>query len=263
MHASQLNAAGVGRLSDALRGLVIRKERHRARASYFGRAPMAFQRIVSNRVGKPVFTQANRRHRAIWIHIPKNAGTSLRTGLGFDDVGHQPIARYAAHDAAAVERYFKFAIVRNPWDRLQSAFRYLRRHPVGAAFDDAVFADRNLRQFADFEEFVLAMADDRAKRGVLDYTHFLPQLFWLTLPGEDGLKVDYVGRFENLGKVYSELSERFQTAGDLPDMNSQRVSNFRELYTPTMRDIVAEMYASDIAAFDYQFDEATRGPDNA
>ena len=256
MLAEDIRSAGIGSTGQVLRGILKRDEDWRAKAAYHARVPMALQNMLTTRLGKRVFTETNHKHRAIFIHVPKNAGTSLRRTLGFEWVGHVPISRYAGENAAATGAYFKFAIVRNPWDRLLSSFSYLRRHNEGADFPDAIYTDRYLRKFTGFEQFVLALADDGAKRDLLDFTHMLPQSYYLTLPGEGASYMDYVGRFENLNQAYAELSDRFGIENTLPKINSGPSKDYRTLYTDRMRDIVAEIYASDIRAFDYTFDQA-------
>ena len=65
--------------------------------------------------------------QAIFFHVPKAAGTSLRRALYDSKSFHIPAIRYRIADAERFSNYFKFCIVRNPWDRLLSAFRYLHR----------------------------------------------------------------------------------------------------------------------------------------
>ena len=256
MLTQDIRSAGIGSTGQFLRGVMKRDEDYRAKAAYHARAPMAVQRLLTRRLGKPVFTDINHTRKAISVHIPKNAGTSIRTELGFHKGAHLPIARFAAENPEATRRYFKFAIVRNPWDRLQSSFFYLRRHDEGGRFPDAVYADRYLRRYDSFEAFVLALADDGAKRELLDFTHMLPQSYWVTLPGESRHCMDYVGRFEDLERAFADLAAHFHHKGELPQLNRSKPRDYRTLYSDRMRDIVADIYAADIRAFDYSFDRA-------
>ena len=261
MQLDQIKSSGIGGLHQVVRGLVKRDEHHRVTAALNARVPTAIHSATLGKLGNQVFRDCNHQKQAIWIHVPKNAGTSLRSALEFDNVGHVPIARYAAQDRQATERYFKFAVVRNPWDRLHSSFSYLRRFKTGDTFPDAIYADRYLRQFDDFEAFVLALADDGEKRKLLDYTHMLPQCYWLTLPGDRAPCMDYLARFENLETAFSDLSRRFNAAVELPKLNQGATKDYSELYTKRMRDIVAEVYACDIEAFGYEF-RPTNGGSN-
>ena len=66
--------------------------------------------------------------KCIFFHIPKTAGISVSTAL-FGNVkwGHRNVAFYKSHFG---EKFFnslyKFSFVRNPYDRLYSAFTFLK-----------------------------------------------------------------------------------------------------------------------------------------
>jgi hypothetical protein len=67
------------------------------------------------------------RHKIIFIHVPKNAGTSIIEAFRKDDPtvqhGHVPISQY---NSPEFDDYYKFALVRDPLYRLYSAYNYAR-----------------------------------------------------------------------------------------------------------------------------------------
>ncbi|HTL74630.1 MAG TPA: sulfotransferase family 2 domain-containing protein, partial [bacterium] len=71
-------------------------------------------------------------HRCIFVHVPKCAGISLVKSLFGDfDCGHTNLRRYQIMFAPAeFNGYFKFTIVRNPFDRVVSAFLFLKKGGV-------------------------------------------------------------------------------------------------------------------------------------
>src|SRR4051794_30841719 len=100
-------------------------------------------------------------HQTIFIHISKCAGQSVENAfladvgltwetraplllrangdprLGPPRLAHLPAADYVAcgHvDAQTFERYFKFAIVRDPWSRAISLYRHLQLNMPFAGF---------------------------------------------------------------------------------------------------------------------------------
>lgn len=74
-----------------------------------------------------------------FIHIPKNAGTSIREALH-----DHPYIQYYGHDVrrADVAHLKKIYVIREPGDRFASAFFYLRNHGRSQA-ENKVFANPN------------------------------------------------------------------------------------------------------------------------
>jgi hypothetical protein len=189
--------------------------------------------------------------QAIFVHIPKCAGVSVATGLFGGFVGHWTLAYYRmVFDPADFKRYFKFSFVRNPYDRLVSAYHYMlepTRRP-----DDRAWADCHLRAYADFDDFV--------RRGlrtwsVQAFLLFNPQMDYLRLPWRRGSQVDLVGRVESLDQDYGLVARRLGLPPALSKLNVgvRRERDYRPYYSPATRRIVEKVYADDFKAFDYGF----------
>ena len=78
--------------------------------------------------------QISDKHKCIFIHVPKAAGSSVETSEIFEDQriktgeyvgGHTTALEYRETYPGKFKNYFKFAFVRNPYSRLVSAFSYL------------------------------------------------------------------------------------------------------------------------------------------
>ena len=142
-------------------------------------------------------------HRCISIHIPKSAGNSVNRAFGVDWQDHKDIARHRAELPADVfNSYFKFAVVRNPWDRLLSDYNYQLRKSRPAESKLHLYDERGTRRsFAQWVEAVLAQSHPYPASSwggdVSPGIHrFSPQLDWITIDGIQA--VDYVARFESL-----------------------------------------------------------------
>lgn len=204
------------------------------------------------------FTVADDELEAIFIHLPKAAGTSIRRAISGTKSYHIPLSRYWAEDAERTGRYFKFCFVRNPWDRMSSAYHYLKERCVPEPrYPDGRWANRYLSNVADFEDFLGRLRTDQAYcASVMQYKHFRSQLDWLLLPGqEQPVSMDFIGRYENLLDDYAFLGERLPIELTLP---SERVGDmnkdYRTKYTNRMKDTVASLYRDDIKYLGYDFE---------
>ncbi|MEO8453816.1 MAG: sulfotransferase family 2 domain-containing protein [Sphingomicrobium sp.] len=187
------------------------------------------------------------------MHIPRTAGTSFALAAG-PPKQHVPISRYAAWDRAAFCDYFKFCFVRNPWDRLLSAYSIMRAAKADTRWPNGrLWSRKHLSNYPNFESFVLALQDATVRRPIMAYSHFRPQLDWLTLPRSTKVCVDLVGRFETLEEDFSIIANRLGLREPLPIRNASEHQPYRDAYSRMMRTIVADLYAADIDAFDYSF----------
>lgn len=190
----------------------------------------------------------------IFIHVPKAAGSSLKTELyGRPLGGHRSIAEFMAYDAGKTARYFKFCFVRNPWDRMLSAYTYLKTR-TATSHRDRQFASAFLDQTDDINDFVATLEDRKYRKAVMSYDHFRPQSHWICLPGQDDHAMDFIGHFETMEVDLANLRARL----DLPSNSLTRVrasqhAPYREAYSDQARDGVARLYAHDIALLEYEF----------
>ena len=135
------------------------------------------------------------------------------------------------------EQYFKFSIVRNPWDRAHSWWRNVIRDPIHRQ-------DFKVNEDCSFTEFM-------GKHGgcwALD-----PQMDWLT--DRDGQFIaDYVGRFESLDASYGEVRKQLGLDPvELPQLIHTEPVDYRSDYTDELRETVAKKYAEEIERFEYEF----------
>ncbi|MFO1486921.1 MAG: sulfotransferase family 2 domain-containing protein [Verrucomicrobiota bacterium] len=205
----------------------------------------------------------------VFVHVHKTAGLSLEQVLQ----RRFPTAKthHSRHLHARLvirevgrERWdacYRFAFVRNPWDRLVSwysmileakkklkFFQRFSRHP----FPNEIwnYAVRNSRDFESFLTNCTAVINDHG----CDKSFAYNQLDYLT--DDDGkLAVNFVGRFENLA---ADVDVVFRQLGipeeKLPRINSSKHTHYSEWYNPRTRDLVAERFARDIETFGYRFE---------
>jgi len=199
----------------------------------------------------PFFRRLPNRKMAIFVHIPKTAGTSLKRSLGFPVAGKSK-GKYRKHhtipEMRAIlpekvwDRAFKFSIIRNPWDRMVSYYLFTKRK---------AFEKRGEVDFPDFKSWLHETLENED----LYQTIFMPQAAWLY--DEQGqLMVDYVGRFENLETAYAEICAalKIDVPAELRHLNaSKRSGSYHDFYDADTKALVARVCAEDVERFDYKF----------
>lgn len=190
-------------------------------------------------------------YKAIFVHIPKSGGMSINKGLfGNYGAGHIPVKNYQLFmEKNDFDNFFKFTIVRNPWDRAYSAYNFLKTG--GITENDQLFAEKNILPFKDFEDFVLHGFSGKNQWNGL---HFTPQHKFVC-DWEGNQLVDYIGRFEHLAADYEFICEKLGLGpSNLKHINKTKNSGtYKEAYTPEMKKKIGEVYAKDILLFDYTF----------
>ena len=193
------------------------------------------------------------KRNAIFVHVPKAAGRSVRKGL-FDGrtASHTTMYHYQlAFSRLEFRRMFKFAFVRNPWDRCYSAYRFLMQGGVNEW--NRRDAERHLSPYGSFENFILK---GLGKPAVMGIVHFLPACHFIEVrPGT--MSLDFLGYYESFEEDFAYVAKRMGNSSvSAPWENKTPGENagYRDVYTPAMIDSVAQVYERDIQLFGYSFD---------
>jgi hypothetical protein len=187
--------------------------------------------------------------KTIFIHIPKTAGVSLAKAI-YGDVtleGHRSFYFNSIALNIKNEDYFSFSFVRNPFDRLYSAYKFL--NAGGMNHLDKLAFQTHLSVFEDFEDLIL---NGLNKKLIYQITHFIPQHEYLC-DKSGNILVDFIGRFEDLESDTLLLSKRLKKDINLSHLNFNSKLNYKEVYTDEMIYKVNQIYQKDIDIFKYTF----------
>ncbi len=209
------------------------------------------------------------RHRAIFVHIPRTAGGSIEQVLGicgddnrgalkparpdllFGQVGNKALQHLTAREIRervgerAFREYFKFAFVRNPYERTVSVYHV---------------QCRDLRLGMSFRDFVLKRVVKGRPRGLRALFRSRPEKtledqFDLqadyVLDGKGDRLVDYVGKFESLAADYKTICDRLGVQAPLPRANRSDRGDYRTYYDSETKRVIDEVYAKDFESFGY------------
>ena len=187
----------------------------------------------------------------VFIHIPKTAGQSIKKVIyGKTGGPHQPIMQVPNR-----QNLFSFSIIRNPWDRLYSAFCYLSSDGCGNEQDKRLNKLYFKKYNKDFKSFVISGLNRALVREVI---HLRPQNYFLC-DNRGKIMVDFVGRYENLREDLSKILSKIGMPEKLADLSisngSKRQKNYMKIYNEEMVKKVADIYRKDIEIFDYRFEK--------
>lgn len=207
----------------------------------------------------------DREHEFIFIHIPKTGGTSIEktiwsnhrdnSSYGWDNKHsiwkqHATIQQVQDLYDINIDNFFKFAIVRNPWDRAVSDYKWWTR-PNSPFFD--------LLKSTTLEDYLLIrngyekinhLNNKNTGRG----DHFIEQYKFIQIA--DKCCMNFIIKFENLQKDFDLLCDKIKiTRCVLPHTNKTNRSHYVDYYNDKTKKIVAERYARDINFFNYRYGE--------
>lgn len=202
------------------------------------------------------------KHRFIFFAVPKTATHAIRDALrkvmGPDDWEQQmlsgqqalpipELARIRHGHISATELtpfipdemwrdYFKFAFVRNPFDRFISTCFFLNRDNPQFEQQAHGFLRRALH-VPRFRQRVLV----RPQHAQLESS-------------SGQIELDAVGRYESLQSSFDTICEKIGVPSRaLPVKNASQHKDYTEYFDDSLRSDVAAFYAGDLKAFDYDY----------
>ncbi len=172
--------------------------------------------------------------------------------------------------------YFKFAIVRNPWDRLASLFVYNKlsdatngTYSIAQLEPHDKWLESVLPQFPDF---VRALNNSNYIQYTSKGNQFLNKIKDIfkkpsetrgagpfsdnfAMPQYDFVRgVDFIGKYEDLSQSFSHISSALNLPFErLKVLNRSFKPSYRSMYDDELKNIVAKHYAKDIKMFEYEF----------
>src|SRR5262249_28630742 len=153
------------------------------------------------------------------------AGTSVAKSLFGELPYHYTAWEYRViFGRSDFNSYFKFAFVRNPWDRLYSAYSYLK--DGGWNENDRIWAAENLAEISDFNVFVNEwLTPERLDAHI----HFWPQSRFIC-DGAGRPLIDYLGYFEMIENDFNHVAKRMQVPATLEHVNASKRNDYQSAY---------------------------------
>lgn len=183
----------------------------------------------------------------IFVRIPKCASQSISKALfGNLGGGHRSIFQYRLiFSPQEFDKYFKFTFVRNPWDRVASAFFYHRER-----WPSSIFAS-----FPDLNSFVHEWLDEE---NIATVSAFRPQHTFIC-GTNNNIELDFIGYFENIEEDFNKVTQKLGIDCRLKTTNKTNIKkrDYRTYFDEKSIQIVAELYQKDILLLGYDFDNSS------
>lgn len=180
----------------------------------------------------------------IFIHIPKAAGSSiLKTGVAYTR-GHVPYSFYERWLPDGKNMPDTFAIVRNPYDRFVSAFKYLQEADVNHI--DLSYRKRFIGKGECIDAFVEKFAREERMRNFL---HFLPQTHFIT-NSKNRIAVSEILRFEELFTHWGDFAKRHKLRVEIGNEKTSRGE--KPILSDESRGIISSLYSHDFSRLNYE-----------
>lgn len=173
-----------------------------------------------------------------FLHIPKTGGTTIRHLLrplaSWNNIYHAPLVKKP--------EAYTFTTIRNPLDRLVSAFFFLSQG--GMCKRDKLEVE-NFRICGSFDKFVHRMNSDPEYYFV--QRHLRPMMRYIN-------NVEYIDRFITFDNLERDTISLYKmiTGRDLetiPHENKSKHQHFEAYYTEKTRKIVENIYSEDVELY--------------
>ena len=211
------------------------------------------------------------KHKVIFIHIPKCAGSSIRDFLfdypkldwrkpNYDLLyGWCPERKIHLQHATSNQlldlgliskktwkEYFKFAFIRNPYDRAYSDYLWIQK-------------DRNIK--GSFKDYITKSGDFKkvfTNKSVKEYRgdHLLQQTEFFDFEGL--MKMDFIGKFENIHNDMNHLKQLLHINKKFDSHAKKSVNkkkHYSLFYTTKKKQLVESHFAKDLSTLDYDFED--------
>jgi len=206
--------------------------------------------VHAEKVGEIQTVVISETHKFVFVAVPKTGSSSMEEALApYQSSLTEKFNRHAT--CLKLQRelpqevwrdYFKFAFVRDPYDRMLSWYFYRKRNQL----KDPSYSRHHLYTGnISFDEFVGTFSKNELMFKQVDFI----------APHNGGLLVDTVGRFENLQEDFSNICEQLSIPHmHLPLIRASKKpsAGLRGIWTSKSRGIVNEYFREDFEFFGYR-----------
>jgi hypothetical protein len=193
----------------------------------------------------------NHEKKLIFIHIPKNAGTSIIKAMGVENMlMDKNIEEYKEQYQDYWNEYTKFTVVREPIDRFISAYKFARMDESGwfsATGEEGLEKHHHydLCNSMDINEYIKYIYDNPKQFN----RWIIPQTFIISNQANE-IEIDYCVRYESLLEGLKKIG-----IDKIEKLNSSKIEDEKVIkLTKKSKNMLYEIYDIDYQNFSYDKD---------
>jgi hypothetical protein len=199
----------------------------------------------------------------LFVHIPKTGGGTVKTyfeNKQEHQTGHSSLKKikkkfykkYSSYKTIPFEDYFKFAIFRNPWEKILSLFNFR------AIKTENKYWDKIRRKKYNFKDWILHLHENNNIKNLKKRYGYYN---YITIDGKIG--VDYIINLHNLNEDFElikKISNRTEdinsitSGGNKTYIHSLKHEFFKTYYDDKTIELVEKIHEKDIELFKFSFD---------
>jgi len=190
----------------------------------------------------------NHEKKLIFIHIPKNAGTSIIKAMGLKNMlMDKTVGEYKETYKDYWNDYLKFTVVRDPIDRFISAYKFARMKESGwfsATGEECLekHPHYDLCNSMDINEYTYYIYKNRKEFN----RWIIPQTFIISNENNE-IEIDYYVRYENLLEDLKKIG-----IDKIEKLNSSKINDEKIIdLTKKSKNMLYEIYDIDYKNFSY------------
>lgn len=192
------------------------------------------------------------KYKCIFIHISRTAGTSIEAAIcGRDWWDIDPATKHLTASQSQElyhkwwNKYFKFSILRNPYDRMISCYHmdYFNGH-IPLAYRNIIKQGPQIgyESGCGFSYFLRNYKPPPWEQGgLIEYTDILD------------LSLDFIGDYNNLHYDFNFICKTIGLVTPLPHFNKTNHLRVSSYYDNTSINMIQKLYASTLKQYRYEY----------
>ena len=199
-------------------------------------------------------TSLNKNDKIIYIHIPKCAGSSIERVSWLGGAGH--VTYKHLQSKYNMKDYFVFTSIRNPLDRLVSAYFHFVQYPLKTNESEndqncyryikehySKFENKKLK---GFPEFIMNFPE----KFLTTINHFRPQRYFLE-NSKGNVQLDYVMKLDTLQNDFNIICDKLgKDREELRHAKKSEHLKYLDYYDNDLVDIAMHYYEEDFILYD-------------